>query len=330
MPAIDMPMAEPKVEIRRPEYCEGEIVPRRQDLRTRDFKEHGATRGCKGCIAISRGGRGVPHTEACRKRMTKATAETDESRERAKAAEARIKEFRAGGREVESEEPAAKRAIGSDESMEAEVPDSCAGAAQEPMEDDAEDWMEKQKRASDWKDLAERTKKPRKDDDDEDMLLERWHARTAGWAEEYVDGQEVAEEFNDDWSGKKLDPKKVRQARDEELVELERRVYLEADVEECVEVTGKKPIQVRWVDVDKGFGVYRSRLVAKDFRLKNKIDDREGLFAATPPLEIATFLIMHSATKCRQGEVRKVMLIDISKAHLYAPIEGEKYADLAP
>ena len=39
-------------------------------------------------------------------------------------------------------------------------------------------------------------------------------------------------------------------------------------------MTGKKPIQVRWVDVDKGFGVYRSRLVAKDFRPKNKIDDQ--------------------------------------------------------
>ena len=49
MPAIDMPMAEPEVEIRRPEYCEGEIVPRGLHLRTRDFEEHGATRGCKGC-----------------------------------------------------------------------------------------------------------------------------------------------------------------------------------------------------------------------------------------------------------------------------------------
>ena len=104
----------------------------------------------------------------------------------------------------------------------------------------------------------------------------------AGWAEEYVDGQEAAEEFNDDGTGKKLDPKKVRQAREEELVELNRRVYVEADVEECVRVTGKKPIQVRWVDVDKGFGVYRSRLVAKDFRPKNKIDDREGTLRRDP------------------------------------------------
>ena len=232
----------------------------------------------------------MSHTEACRKRMTEAIAETDEGRERAKA---RTKEFRAGGREVEFEEPAAKRARESDESMEAEVPDSCAGAAQEPMEDDAEDRMEKQKRASGWEDLAERTKRPRKDDDDEDMLLDvacQDDFDEAGWAEEFKDGQKDAEEFNDDRSGMKLDPKKVRQARDEELVELERRVYVEADVEECVKVTGKK-IQVRWVDVDNGFGVFRSRLVLKDFRPKNKIDHREGLYAATPPLEVVKFLI---------------------------------------
>ena len=199
-------------------------------------------------------------------------AETDEGRERAKAAEARIKEFRAGGREVESEEPAAKRARGSDESMEAEVADNSPRAAQEPMEDDAEDRMEKQNRAPGSEDLAERTKKPREDDDVEDMLLEvacQDDFDEAGWPRSTWTG-EVAEEFNDDRSGKKLDPKKVRQARDEELVELERRVYVEADVEERVKVTGKKPIHVRSVDVDKGFGVYRSRLVAKDSRPKNQ------------------------------------------------------------
>ena len=53
IPAIDMPMVEPEVEIRRPEYCEGEIVSRRLYLRTRDFKEHGATRGCKGCMTMA-------------------------------------------------------------------------------------------------------------------------------------------------------------------------------------------------------------------------------------------------------------------------------------
>ena len=75
----------------------------------------------------------------------------------------------------------------------------------------------------------------------------RWHAKTTltrqGGPRSSWTGRRTAEEFNDDRSGKKLDPKKVRQARDEELVELERRVYVEVDVEECVKVTEKKPIQ---------------------------------------------------------------------------------------
>ena len=170
-------MAEPEVEIRRPEYCEGEIVPRRLYLSTRDFEEHG--RVCR----ESQRRQENPSHGGVSKEVTEAIAETDE---RAKAAEARIKEFRAAAQEVESEEPAAKRARGSDESMEAEVPDSCAGAAQEPMEEDAEDQMEKQKRASGWEDPAERIKRPRKDDD-EDVLLEvacQEDFDEAGWAEE--------------------------------------------------------------------------------------------------------------------------------------------------
>ena len=52
----------------------------------------------------------------------------------------------------------------------------------------------------------------------------------------------------------KLYPAKVRATGEEELKEQERRVYVEADVEKCIRVTGKKPIDVRWVDVDKGSG----------------------------------------------------------------------------
>ena len=239
--------------------------------------------------------------------MTEAIAETDEGRERAKAAEARIKEFRAGGPEVESEEPAAKRARGSDESMVSEVPDSCAGAAQEPMEDDAEDRMEKQKRASGWEDLTERTKRQSKDDDDEDMLLEVA-------CQDDFDETGLGRGVRGRAGGRggvqrrpELHPKKVRQARNEELVE---RVYVEADVGRCVGVTGGKPIRVRWVDVDKGFGVYRSRL-------------------ATPPLEVVKFLIMQAdqvqAGRGAEGHADRHKQGPSVCAH-----RGEQYVDLAP
>ena len=93
------------------------------------------------------------------------------------------------------------------------------------------------------------------------------------------------EQFWDNRTGKPLDAEKVRAARAEELRELDRRVWEEADLQECFDKKGRGPICIPLVDVDKGFGVHRSRLVAKDFKPRSKIDDKEGLFAATPPLE---------------------------------------------
>ena len=80
----------------------------------------------------------------------------------------------------------------------------------------------------------------------------------------------------------------------------------------------ERPIGVRWVDVDKGFGVCRSRLVAKGFKPKSKVNDQEGLFAATPPLELIKMLISKVArgSRNRHADVRKVMFLDVSKAPL--------------
>eukprot|EP00969_Alexandrium_andersonii_P014742 644340-Alexandrium_andersonii.AAC.1 len=77
----------------------------------------------------------------------------------------------------------------------------------------------------------------------------------------------------------------VRKAREEETKEFKRHgVYEKVPIEECRRETGKAPIQVRWVDINKGDEErpeYRSRLVAKEI----KRDQRGDLFAATPPLE---------------------------------------------
>ena len=100
---------------------------------------------------------------------------------------------------------------------------------------------------------------------------------------------------------------------EKEIKELEERVYEVVSLEECQRLTGKSPIGVRWVDMRKGDGTYRSRLVAKDFRPKSKKGDVEGLYASMPPLELVKLLIARAA---RVGEW--TMLIDIKKAHLYA------------
>ena len=71
----------------------------------------------------------------------------------------------------------------------------------------------------------------------------------------------------DDQSGEPLVPALVRKARMEEMEYFRSmNVYRKVPIAECIEKTGRKPIAVRWVDINKGDTVnhnYRSRLVAK-------------------------------------------------------------------
>ena len=65
-------------------------------------------------------------------------------------------------------------------------------------------------------------------------------------------------------------------------------VYRKVPIAECWDVTGKAPIEVRWVIINKGDRdnpEYRAQLVAKE----TKLDQRLDLFAATPPPEANKF-----------------------------------------
>eukprot|EP00973_Karenia_brevis_P049975 6938091-Karenia_brevis.AAC.1 len=73
-------------------------------------------------------------------------------------------------------------------------------------------------------------------------------------------------------------------------------VYKKVDVGTCIKITGKRPIAVRWIDVNKQDDInpkYRSRLVAKQFKTSNNPE----LFAATPPLEAMKIIISTAATR---------------------------------
>ena len=61
-------------------------------------------------------------------------------------------------------------------------------------------------------------------------------------------------EFFDDSSGKQLNPDLVGAARQEEIEGGIRRfnVYTKVPLEQCYAMTGKRPIQTRWVDTNKG------------------------------------------------------------------------------
>ena len=64
-----------------------------------------------------------------------------------------------------------------------------------------------------------------------------------------------------------LDPALVRKARAEEIDDFRQmRVYKKVLLEKCMKATGKRPIGVRWIDINKGDAIspkYRSRFVAK-------------------------------------------------------------------
>ena len=54
-------------------------------------------------------------------------------------------------------------------------------------------------------------------------------------------------------TGARLDPDEVAKARREEIKYfIERGVYAKVSKDECWDVTGQKPIGVRWVDITKG------------------------------------------------------------------------------
>ena len=129
----------------------------------------------------------------------------------------------------------------------------------------------------------------------------------------------------DDVSGAELDPKKDRKAREEEIQYVRTMdLYEKVPIIECYNATGKAPISIRWIDINKGDNVninYRSRLVAREIN----IHKRDDLFAATPPLE-ALELILSMTTTGNRGET--IMVNDISRAFFHAKAKREVFVRL--
>ena len=143
------------------------------------------------------------------------------------------------------------------------------------------------------------------------------------------------ERYWDDKSGKELDPGMIKDARCEEMEEFKKhRVYDKVPLQEALRVTGKKPIGVRWVDVNKGDEFnpeYRSRLVAKEIK---KYDDLD-LFAATPPWESKKLLLSLAVTKGfgwhdSKKTGYKLDFIDVRRAYFHAKARRSVYVELPP
>lgn len=331
MPTIVVPM-QYNDDIPKPRVQEAEYIPRRLYIKKGDVEKYGMTPRCKGCLAAMRGAAATAHSEECRRRMTDEIGKTEPGKDRVQQAKARMQEFEDRATKARKTEAHAQA------SSSASAPSASSAAApagtSAPTMDVDKAQGDKRGRGDDaddgsWEELAahlarksalrtERVRRGEKEDQDMDV-------ESVECLEVQCEEHGIESEYRDSRTGEPLDGKKVKEARAEEIKELERRVYVVADISECWEKTGKSPIQVRWVDVRKGEGVYRSRLVAKDFKTNNWPEDMGSLYAAMPPLELVKLLFVEAV-----ASGRKVMLIDIGKAHLYAPVQGDVFVDLPP
>ena len=104
-------------------------------------------------------------------------------------------------------------------------------------------------------------------------------------------------DFWDDVSGARLNKQKIKEARLEEIKQLyKHKVYKKVPLSQCWEETGKAPIKVKWLDINKGDEEneeMRSRLVAMEFNREKRPD----LFVPTPPLEILNILLSNAVTE---------------------------------
>ena len=140
--------------------------------------------------------------------------------------------------------------------------------------------------------------------------------------------------YRDDLTGQVLRDDLVREARAKELQHFfDKGVWVKRPRPEAKRVTGKPPISVRWVDVNKGDDVtprYRSRLVARQM----KAHDRSGasFFAPTPPLEALRTVISLAASTIgpwrpiydpNSPERMQLSVLDISRAYFNAKTDPE-------
>ena len=134
----------------------------------------------------------------------------------------------------------------------------------------------------------------------------------------------------DDVNGGSLKPEKVQKARQAELEWLhQQKVYTKRKISECMEVTGKPPIRLLWIDTNKGDDEnenYRSRLVVREKRSKSdgRVLPASALFSAMPPLEAVKILgaMMIQNRVSKRGKRLQMRFWDISRAHFYGEDQG--------
>ena len=140
--------------------------------------------------------------------------------------------------------------------------------------------------------------------------------------------------FKDDITGQVLRDDLVRAARATELEYFRSKgVWAKRPRGEARRKTGRPPISVRWVDVNKGDDLhpkYRSRLVARQLKAHDR--GNNSYFAPTPPLEALRTVLSLAATTLQgwtpnydpeADDRMQVSMMDISRAYFNAKTDGD-------
>ena len=147
-------------------------------------------------------------------------------------------------------------------------------------------------------------------------------------------------QYRDDLTNQVLRDDLVKEARRKELDYFcSKGVWLKRPKEDARAKTGRSPISVRWVDVNKGDDMnprYRSRLVARQL----KAHDRSGAsyFAPTPPLEALRTVLSMAATQIgswvpvldpKSSKRMQISFVDIARAYFNARLDTHEHTYVA-
>ncbi len=136
--------------------------------------------------------------------------------------------------------------------------------------------------------------------------------------------------FIDDSTGAPLKSDLVTNARKVEMEFFKRMgVYEYSTIDTALQLTGKRPIGVRWVDINTGDNNnpdYRSRLVATYINTGHDDD----LFAATPRIEALKALLREAASRRAEDNEFAILFADVRRAYFNAKATRDIFIQLPP
>ena len=295
-----------------------EVAPREFYIKKRDVELHGHTKGCPGCRTLFQGGTRQAHSAECRERFRNLMKDED----RVARMEAKRKEYE---ERMEEEAQRRKERKLRKEEKKAEKRGRKRAAEDEALE---EERMDRKTLAGEDEEEGARGERRQAEEERRGQVATASDGRpgSSGGGMEVEAVTRDDEAAWDDVRGGWLDREEVRKARMEEVGYMkDEKLWDEVPRKEA---EGQRIVSVKWVDTNKGTEdqpEIRCRWVARDFKGADR--DREDLFAATPPWELKRLLMSHAAD-ISNGQVRKMLLIDVKKAHLNSECKDDVYIEL--